>query len=56
MKRSQEIEDEMKELTKRLQDLRVQLDQMQNSCVHEFETDPYSQTCLKCNFTESLYY
>ncbi|GAX89462.1 hypothetical protein [Effusibacillus lacus] len=56
MKQVQEIENQIAELAYRLQVLKDELEQIRKTCVHEFIKDTYTQTCAKCNLTESLYY
>ncbi|MFC4766921.1 hypothetical protein [Effusibacillus consociatus] len=56
MKRVQEIEHEITEISQRLQKLKLELEQIRKTCAHDFVENQYTQTCVKCNLTESLYY
>ncbi|WP_018131144.1 hypothetical protein [Effusibacillus pohliae] len=56
MNRVQQIEREIAELSNRIYQLKIELEKIRKTCAHEFLEDRYTQTCIKCNLAQSLYY
>ena len=56
MKQVNEIKDEIKLLTSRLEELKRELFILQGRCEHLFVNNDLMRICSKCDKSESLYY
>ncbi|MBS4192033.1 serine protease [Bacillus sp. FJAT-49705] len=54
--KEQNLTKEIKQLEIRLVLLKRQLEEIQKNCEHQFIGSPYSETCMKCNKVNVLYY
>ncbi|MCP8970005.1 hypothetical protein [Ectobacillus ponti] len=54
MRTAVDIQRDMQELQRRLEQLKQELSDLQHGCRHDFIRTPYMQMCRKCRMTESL--
>ncbi|WP_169791940.1 hypothetical protein [Brevibacillus choshinensis] len=50
------LREEIRRLQESIQEHHHQLLSLQQSCAHQFQESTLARTCVKCLFTESLYY
>lgn len=50
------IEEEISQLENRIELLKKQVNEIQETCKHHFKGNQYYETCTKCNKVNVLYY
>jgi Tfp pilus assembly protein PilN len=56
VKQVKEIECRIVALSKEIALLRQQLQEIREACEHDFKEDTHVRACMKCGFSEALYY
>ncbi|WP_154658030.1 hypothetical protein [Fictibacillus gelatini] len=56
MNRAEEIVKEIKDLHVKLEQMKNELKQLQESCEHQFIEEPFMRTCTKCCYIEGTHY
>lgn len=52
----QKIKEEIKQLEWKIENLKVRMSEIQQSCDHQYDGNDYFETCSKCNKVNVLYY